>query len=378
MSKDIFIGRKLREARMFRAKTVDMLAQDTKINKKDILAFEEEKYKPTLENEMKMANALNVPKEFFKKQDGAKLVIDNTHIRPESKLPKTEQIAIKEKLALTHKILTFVEGYLTFPQMNLPQNINANGNVDDLASSVRRYWEISDGIIGNMTSLLEVNGILISDVNIDKKNALAFSQKSSTVSSTRYIISLGNDKKSACQRNYDLAYELGYIISTESKIQAKKFSKEEFAAAFLLPRETFTRSLQYAKDLEDFVELKKQWIVPIEVMIFRAYNLGEISYKKYMHLLGEMDKRGWLGKEPLEANIKATSPMLLKKAVDMILDEKILTKEGFMLNIGNFGVSIYAQDIEELLSLKTGKLSEVKKNFKNNNVTKVDFKKKRK
>ena len=44
MSKKAFIGRKLREARMYRGKTIDILAKETNINKKDIIAFEEDKY----------------------------------------------------------------------------------------------------------------------------------------------------------------------------------------------------------------------------------------------------------------------------------------------------------------------------------------------
>ena len=42
MSKKAFIGRKLREARMYRGKTIDVLAKETNINKKDIIAFEED------------------------------------------------------------------------------------------------------------------------------------------------------------------------------------------------------------------------------------------------------------------------------------------------------------------------------------------------
>ena len=50
----VFNGKRLKTARVYRAKTIDQLAQETKINKKDILAFEEEKYKPLVENEMKI------------------------------------------------------------------------------------------------------------------------------------------------------------------------------------------------------------------------------------------------------------------------------------------------------------------------------------
>ena len=50
MKKDVFNGKRLKIARVKRKKSVDILAKETNINKKDILAFEDNKYKPTLEN----------------------------------------------------------------------------------------------------------------------------------------------------------------------------------------------------------------------------------------------------------------------------------------------------------------------------------------
>ena len=50
MKKDVFNGKRLKIARVYRGKSVDILAKETNINKKDILAFEDNKYKPTLEN----------------------------------------------------------------------------------------------------------------------------------------------------------------------------------------------------------------------------------------------------------------------------------------------------------------------------------------
>lgn len=376
MSKKAFIGRKLKEARMYRGKTIDMLAKETNINKKDIIAFEEEKYRPTLENEMKLSNALEFPKEFFKYADNLKLTIDSTHIRPECTIPKVEQIAFREKLVMIHRILTFIEGYIQFPQMNVPTDLNKNEEIEEMANKVRQYWGLGDGIIGNMLTLLEINGIMVSDANIDKKGALSFTQKQTINGSSRYFISLGNDRKSACTRNYDLAYELAYIISTEANIQSKKFSKDEFACAFLMPKESITEDLKMANDLDDYVALKKKWIVPISSIILRAYQLGEISYKKYMYLMNEMDKRGWLKKEPLEENIKATSPMLLKKSVDMLIENSIMSKASLVLNLANWGLYLNPDEVEVLLGFKEGKLTKDNSN-KKAKVTKVNFKSKK-
>ena len=110
-------------------------------------------------------------------------------------------------------------------------------------------------------------------------------------------------------------------------------------------------------------------------MILRAYDLGAINYKKYMYLMKEMDKRGWLKKEPLDENIKATSPVLLKKAVDMLMDNSIMNSKTLVDNLSNCGLSIYPDEIELLLGLKEGKL--VPKSNNKDNVTKVNFKKKK-
>ncbi len=371
----VFNGKRLKTARMYRAKTIDQLAQEAKINKKDIIAFEEEKYKPVVENVMKLSNTLRFPKEYFFENDDIRVLVENTHIRPESPIPRVEEISYKEKLIMTHKLISFIEGYIKFPEMNLPTNLNRNDDIETLATKVRRHWNLNDGPIGNMVTLLEINGIAISAINVDKKGATSFTQKQSVDKIGRYFISLGNDIKSATIRNYDLAYELAYIVANEASIQLKKFSKDEFACAFLLPKETFWEDLNNVQELEDYVELKKKWIVPISTMILRAYDLGAINYKKYMYLMKEMDKRGWLKREPLDENIKATNPVLLKKAVDMLIENNIMNEKTLVDNLANCGLSIYLEEIELLLGLKEGKLAPKSNN--KDNVTKVNFKKKK-
>jgi Zn-dependent peptidase ImmA (M78 family) len=187
---------------------------------------------------------------------------------------------------------------------------------------------------------------------------------------------LGNDRKSATIRNYDLAYELAYIVSVEAGISSKKFSKDEFACAFLLPKEAFFEDLENVNEIQDYVELKKKWIVPISAMVLRSYQIGVINYKKYMYLIKEMEKQGWLKKEPLDDNIKCPNPTLLKKSVEMIIDNKIMTGTGLVENLGDSGLSLYPDDIELLLGLKEGMLSP-KVNAKKSNVTKVNFKNKK-
>ena len=143
-----------------------------------------------------------------------------------------------------------------------------------------------------------------------------------------------------------------------------------------MPKETFIQDLKMVNDLEDYIELKKKWIVPISAIILRAYQLGEISYKKYMYLMNEMDKKGWLKKEPLEENIKATSPILLKKSIDMLIENNIMSKASLTLNLSKWGLHLNQDEIEVLLGFKQGKLTKDTNN-KKAKVTKVNFKSKK-
>lgn len=146
-----------------------------------------------------------------------------------------------------------------------------------------------------------------------------------------------------------------------------------------MPKESFIQDLKMVNDLEDYVELKKKWIVPISAIILRSYQLGEISYKKYMYLMNEMDKKGWLKKEPLEENIKATSPMLLKKSIDVLIDNNIMSKASLVMNLSNWGLHLNQDEVEVLLGFKEGKLTTERNTINNekSKVTKVNFKSKK-
>ncbi len=423
---------------------------------------------------MKLSNNLQFPREYFFKNENIKVTVEGSHFNPQSTIPRNEEISYREKLIITHKIYTFMQGYIKFPELNLPDNLNRNDDIEEMATKTRRYWGLGDGAIGNMVSLLESNGVLLSGINIDRKGASPYTQKqslnkeslyvialgndkkSATIRNydlayelaginidrkgaspytqkqslnkeSLYVIALGNDKKSATIRNYDLAYELAYIISNELNIPSKKFNADEFACAFLLPKDAFLDDLSNPNELDFYIEMKTKWLVPISIMIFRAYTLGVINYKKYNFLMNEMNKKGWLKKEPLDDNIKGVSPQALKTAVELLFENKInykkynflmnemnkkgwlkkeplddnikgvspqalktavellfenniMSKNTLMDNLANFGINMNPEDIEILIGLKEGtlgaKVNQGKNNNKNN-VKIVDFKNKK-
>ncbi|MGL5507357.1 MAG: ImmA/IrrE family metallo-endopeptidase, partial [Paraclostridium sp.] len=131
----------------------------------------------------------------------------------------------------------------------------------------------------------------------------------------------------------------------------------EFASEFLLPKESFMNDLIYPNDLDFYIELKSKWIVPIKLLIKRAYKLGAISSRKYEYFIKEMKSRGWDKKEPLDNNIKISNPVLCKIGIDILLENKIMNTSNIMKNLKDYGVFIDSYEVEKLIGMKSGSLN---------------------
>ena len=97
MKKELFNGKRLKVARIYRGKTIDQVSKETNINKKDILAFEENKYKPTVENALKLSNVLHFPRDYFYKNENIKINVEAAHFNPQSTIQRNEEISYREK-----------------------------------------------------------------------------------------------------------------------------------------------------------------------------------------------------------------------------------------------------------------------------------------
>lgn len=377
-----FNGERLKSARLYRNKTIEQLSKETKIFIDSITEFEEMKAVPSPENILSLSNKLNFPKDYFFEKDSFDLLVEGSVFNVHSSNYRKEEKSYIEKILITHKIFAFIERYITFPKMNVI-NLSADEiDIDDIANKLRAHYKLSNDPVINMVNLLERNGFIISTINSSKNSVGPFLQKHSLYNNTRYFMALGNDKKSVPKRNYDLGVLLGHVVLHDPlmniEISKEKFKsiKEEaksFSRAFLLPKEEFLSDLAYPAELDYYVALKRKYIVPIDVMILRAYEVGAISYRKYDYLLKEMAKKGWDKKEPLE-EIKGANPSLSKQALDIMEENNIIKNVKLVEALSKEGLSLYYEDVEELLGLKKGKLKpKAIKNEKIDNLKVVDF-----
>ena len=131
-----------------------------------------------------------------------------------------------------------------------------------------------------------------------------------------------------------------------------------FASAFLLQKETFAKDVAlYPTDLSYYVVLKKKWKSSIQSMIMRSHQLKIITDNQYQYMMRQVSKKGWRTCEPgdhpyyLQENI-------FQGAIDLLLDENVLSVKGLMDLFDKYGVSLYPVEIEEYLHLRKDTLKD--------------------
>lgn len=144
-----------------------------------------------------------------------------------------------------------------------------------------------------------------------------------------YII-LGNMKRSAVRRNFDIAHELGHLL-LHYRLEFMNLDRKEhkiieneanlFAGAFLLPAEEFTLDMKYVvhtTNPDAYMDLKKKWKTSLQVLGYRAAHLGIIQPKDHRNFYAAMHRKDYLKIEPLDEIIPLLKPMKIKTIIDLV------------------------------------------------------------
>lgn len=278
---------------------------------------------------------------------------------------RSEQIV---KMGFLSQIFSLLQDYISFPTYE-PPNFPEGVTPEEAAYALRDAWGLGRGPIDNIISIVEQHGILVTSFSTSTDDVDAFSQLVGTSDTPTYLIAYSNNKTSAARIHFDIAHELGHICLHEWSEDIEELSKEEFkcrereandfAAAFLLPEDTFRKDAEAGpQTIVYYKQLKKKWKVSIAAMIRRAEKLAIISKEDYQSLIRIMQRRGQRKEEPLDDVLITASPALLKASVMMLLQENVFTAKEFMDELSvEYGLSIDSTEVEYLLDLPAGTLS---------------------
>ncbi len=363
-----FNGERLKKARIYRGLTVAELAERVGCQRQTLSMYEISKSQPTDKAVVaQLAQTLEFPVSYFYEQSnmGAAGTAYFRSLLTTNKKYRSEQIV---KMEYISQIYSMLQDYVTFPEFE-PIRFADDITPEQAAYKLRDAWGLGRGPIDNLVSAVEQHGILVTSFATSTDDVDAFSQCVWDANPPTYIVAYSNNKKSAARVHFDIAHELGHICLHEWSEDIEDISKEEFkskeraandfAAAFLLPEETFKRDAEQGpQTIPYYKQLKRKWKVSIAAMIRRAEKLKVITIDEYQNLIRIMQRRGLRKEEPLDDVLITAEPSLLKTSVIMLLQENVFTPTEFMKELScSYGLSINPAEVEYLLDLPSGTLT---------------------
>lgn len=366
-----FNGDRLRMARIYRNMTISDLDEKISVTKQAISQYEKGMITPKPEVLFQLVSVLGFPLAFFTEEDNRITKIENTFFRALSSAKTLDLNTQEVKTQIIVRLYNFLNGYLNFPELKLPNIDYAKvPDIEEVALMLRGFWGLHNDPIVNMVGLLERNGIIVSSFATDSTKIDAFTQVHNINNEHQFCVVLGNDKQSMVRRNFDAAHELGHIILHSQLINIKELSNEEFkkieieanqfAASFLLPKNAFFADLVNPTSLEAYLELKKKWKVSVSAMVMRAKQLGRINSLQYQNLMKLISYKKWRKGEPYDDIWEVQRPQLFRKAIKILKENNVLTGQQLMTELSKYKFTINSEEVEVLLDLDPGTLVEKK------------------
>lgn len=362
-----FNGDRLKEARRFNRKTISEIADMLNVTKQMISKYENGKAAPSLDSVFVLIKELGFPREFYYSEDNYSLSSEGTFFRSRYTSTQKEKIPAEYSKKYTGIIRDYLNDFLDFPELDW-RLTQKDYSPTEYADFIREEWGLKDKPIIDMMNLLEEHGFVVSNAKSDSKKVDAFSSYVEINKNRYFIIMLEGENFSFYRQQFSLAHELGHWLMHQGVYNPQDLDSDsyrlmedeanEFAAAFLLPRDSFSRTVSAnPKQIDFYLNLKKTWNVSIAMMIMRTRNLEIINTDDYIKLQRQLNYRGWRKEEPLD-NIKRTSePIALRQAIQILVENNIIEGYEIPREIYNqYGVALPNRMIEELTNVEQGYL----------------------
>jgi len=259
-------------------------------------------------------NILNYPVSFFYQEGEIKQSFMNYRKR-QIVSPKL-LTPIDAKMNVHRLQFEFLFQELKYKPAELPVlDVEKLGTPQKCAIKLRKLWDIKEGVIGNITKLIESKGIII--------NAFPFGtdrvDSRTILSDTKQPIIFTNKSLLGDRLRFSLAYELGHLVMHLTTVPNldRDVSHEAnlFAAEFLMPATDIRSDFENGVTLSTLGELKRKWKVSMQALLYRADDLGYLTYNQKRYLLTQFNQMKIRKREPQEFDVPKEIPSLLSSMI---------------------------------------------------------------
>lgn len=333
-------GKKIEEARLARKLSLAQLSEKIGVTSQAISKYENGKIKPSSKVLINLSDVLDFPISFFINNNSSieeDIFNDSIiHFRSNKHITKKLQEACKVRIKWVNNTYKLICDYFELPTLDIPcleiKDIDelSDEAIENIVENLRNYWNLDDKPINNFIDILQKKGFVVTRLDIGTKKIDGFSMWNDNIP---YIF-IGTEKDSAVRSRFDLAHELGHLI-LHRNITKEEFEEERdviehqadiFAAAFLLPRSSFSREI-INSSVDSLILLKRKWKVSLSAMIKRIQSIELLTENQIKYLRHQMCKYKYYIHEPLDDSIKCEKPYLFKQAFELLTENNILSKD---------------------------------------------------
>jgi len=352
------IPEKIKEARESKGHTIETFAEYLGVSKQAVSQYETGLISPNPEIMTKIIDLCEQPLTFFVTPPNPIIPKAKIFWRSMKRMENHHRLRIARRLAWAAQIVNYVEQFIDLPPVNLPpiefsSEKDSFEEIEKAAEALRNHWGIGTDPISDFIQILERNGFILinEEVNCKDMDAVSFWKGG------RPYILYSKEVKSSVRHIFNLAHELGHILlHSEVEISSQNLKMIEkqahrFAGAFLLPRTSFSKEIISAS-IKFFTYLKKRWKVSIAAMIYRCKELELITDHQYTYLMRQMNYLKIRENEPLDDILSISSPSILSEGLDMLIEHGVQTRE----QISN-SLNINLKDVEKLSNSLPGFLN---------------------
>lgn len=213
-----------------------------------------------------------------------------------------------------------------------------DGHVERIAGLLRAHWRVPSGPLANVTEVIERAGILV------MHSALGGATVSGVTSSTPGMppLIVINSNQPADRTRFTLSHELGHIVMHRFPTPGMEQEANEFASAFLMPRNDIRLAFSRRVDLPLLAQLKPEWKVSMAALLYRAKSLGALTPNQERYLWQQFSMRHIRHREPPE--------------LDFPIEVPRAAPELFRLHLEELGYSL--AELAAMLHMQPGELTE--------------------
>lgn len=311
-----FIGLNLRLARLFNDLSLQELGDSIDLSKQFLSRLESGVERPTAILESTLADRLDVLPEFFRHVDPMPISDEQCHFRKQLTTKISLRQMARAKGEMLKRLVSILDSELNLPSYKFKETEPTSAElIEQAAERCRVDWGLGFGPISNMIRVAENAGAVVMRINsmAPEVDAISFA-------TSRPVIALNAEGKSACRARFAVAHEIGHLslhIGVQTGDRLTESQANRFASAFLMPRSIFISECQRAirgtrtLNWSVLVDIKLRWGVSKAAILYRGRQLGIFSEAQYKSGVIGLTRHGEARAEDEDKDMIAEEPEVL-------------------------------------------------------------------